>query len=77
MISAAVFPLRLTIPKNVGFIFCSVEERYATIIEKVSLCDAFSDSSAYNVRNRTSYISFGVFDSKQKFMASARDSADV
>ena len=64
MISAAIFPLRFTIPKNVVFIFCSMEERYVTNIEKVSLCDAFSDSSAYNVRNNASYISFSVFDSK-------------
>ena len=45
MNSIAAFPLRFTIPKNVA-IFCSVKERAVTNIEKVSLSETFSDSSA-------------------------------
>lgn len=55
IISAAIIPLRFTIPKNDVFIFCSVEEKYVTNIGKLFLLDAFSDSLAYNVRNCVLY----------------------
>ena len=59
MISAAAFPLKFTIPKNVFIFYCG--GKICNIEKEVSLCEAFSDSSAYNAKNCASYIHIPAF----------------